>query len=245
MSKFSISADGRGVSRQYEERFEEATGVIDKYIQSGDVSRPHFEHSVESLANEAISRGAKRGYDEIEFRARELLKARCTNESTMYPAVEKQTKSGKPFFPAQHVYLDLDNEAGATGRWFGLSCPSILFATLDPERDRMWKATELDDDGNVVGGCVAIAVYFDPEQREETRTFMWDKRPVEGASDWDPACYQGVVRTFPSFTAMREARKALIEAVNMIRNDVEDDDHEDEAEAEYLESLDDVEFDGI
>lgn len=243
---YTAHADSRGVSRTFGEELTDASGVLDKYVADGDVYRPHFEHHVESLANEAVARGNRKPYDEIEWRARELLKFRCTDKNTMYPAVPKETKGGGEFYPAQHVYLDLDGIGPATGRYYALPVPSILFATLDPERDRMFKATTTDDEGNIVGGCVAIAVYFDPDKAEETRTLMWDKQPFEAASDWDPACYEGVVRTFASFTEMRHARKQLIEAIRTIQTPPESDEEPDVFDdEEYLQALEDDEFDGI
>jgi len=258
MSKFSVHADGRGISRQYDESLTEATGELDLYVQDGDVDRPHFEASVESLALGAQARGVKKEYDELEWRARELLKARATNEATMYPCHEKESKSGKSWFASEPVVLDLDDMAGAKNRSWGLPLPAIYFAMLDPERDLMYQAPVRDDDGVVTGGCVAVAIYFDPHVDPETgqpnpakltmeRTITWDKRVEIVASDWDPACYQGVVRTFASFTEMREAHAALKQAVRTIREDTPTDSEPDWFEDEgYVASLeDDVEFDGI
>lgn len=243
---YTAHADSHGVSRTFGENLSEATGVLDKYVRDGDVSRPHFEHHVESLANEAVARGVKKPYDEIEWRARELLKFRCTDKDTMYPANPKKTQAGNDFYPAQHVYLDLDGIGPATGRYYALPVPSILFATLDPERDRMFKATTTDDEGNIVGGCVAVAVYFDPDKREEDRDVPWNGQVITTASDWDPACYEGVVRTFASFTEMRHARKELIEAIRLIQTPPESDEEPDVFDDEsYLQALEDDEFDGI
>lgn len=258
MSKFSVHADGRGISRQYDERLTEATAVVDKYIQDGDVDRPHFEHTVQSLAQAAIDRGAKKEYDEIEWRARELLKARCTNEETMYPAIEKKSKAGKRWVASDPVVLDLDDLAGEKNRSWGLPLPAIYFATLDPERDLMYQAPVLDDDGVATGGCVGIAVYWNPHVNETTgqsdptkltvtREITWDNQVEVIASDWDPACYEGVVRTFPTFTAMRKAHAELKAAVKQIREDVPTDDEPDVFDdPEYIASLEnDVPFNGI
>lgn len=246
MSKFSVHADGRGISRQYDESLTEATGVLDLYIQGGNVDAPILEHSVESLAKAAQDRGVKKEYDELEWRARELLKARATNEETMYPCHEKE-KNGKRWFASEPVVLDLDNMAGAKNRSWGLPLPAVYFAMLDPERDRMYSDK-----------CKAVAIYFDPHVSESTgqpdpakltmeRTITWDGQVEVVASDWDPACYQGVIRTFDSFTSMREAHAALKQAVRTIREDVPTDSEPDVFEdPDYLASLeDDADFDGI
>jgi hypothetical protein len=238
MSKFSVHADGQGIARQYDERLSEATGVIDKYIQDGNVDRPHFEHSVESLAQGAIDRGAKREYDELEWRARELLKARCTNEDTMYPCLEKVSKAGKTWYDSDPVVLDLDGMADQLKRNWGLPIPAIYFAMLDPERDRLYGPE-----------CKAVAVYFNPQVNERTgqsdaskltqpRTITWDGKQVTIASDWDPACYDGVVRTFDSFTSMRQAHAELKAAVKAIQEDVPTDAEPDVFDdPEYLASI--------
>lgn len=246
MSKFSVHADGRGVSRQYDERLSEATAVVDKYIVGGNVDAPHFEVTVEAIAKQAHDRMPNKEYDELEWRAREILKSRATNEETMYPAVEKKSKTGKRWVASAPVVLDLDDMAGAKNRDWGLPLPAIYFAMLDPERDRMYGDK-----------CKAVAIYFDPHVSESTgqpdpakltmeRTITWDGAVEVVASDWDPACYEGIVRTFDSFTAMREAYAELKAAVRTIREDVPTDAEPDVFEdPDYLASLEADDFDGI
>jgi hypothetical protein len=239
MSKFSVHADGRGVSRQYDERLSEATGVLDQYVIGGNVDAPYFEKAVETMADEMQKRNPSKELDECEWRAREVLKARATNEDTMYPCIEKE-KNGKKWFASDPVVLDLDDMAGAKNRQWGLPLPAIYFAMLDPKKDSMYSDK-----------CKAVAIYFDPHISETTgqpdpskltieRTITWDGKVEVVASDWDPACYQGVVRTFKSFTDMREAHAALKQAVRTIREDVPTDAEPDVFEdPEYLASLED------
>lgn len=236
---WTVHADGRGVARQYDESMQEAIGVVDKYVQDGDVDHPHFEAMVESLAQGLKDRGVRGELDELEDKVRSRLKDRCSNESTMYPAIEKTSKAGASYFPVQHVYLDLDDVAGSLNRTWALPVPSIVFAMLD-ERDSLYGP---DSKG--------IAVYFnphidpktgqsDPAKLTNPRYISWDKQQVCVPSDWDPACYEGVVRTFPSYTAMKQARVELVRAIELIKqgppSDAEPDVFED---PEYLASLED------
>lgn len=232
---YAVSADGQGIARHYDAELSEASAIIGKYIHEGDESRPHFEHSVESIA---ATKHAKYGgnIDAIAYRVREFLKARCTNEATMYPANEKRSKSGNAYVAPEPVFLDLDGTAERLGRAWALPLPSIYFALLDPERDSLYKR----------GECEAIAVYFDPAEREDERYITWNGVTESVAKDWDPACYQGIVRTFPSFDSMRQARRELSRALALVRAPAPTDEAEPDVFATNAYLDDDCpEFEGI
>lgn len=233
---YAVSADGHGIDRHFGPELDEATGIIGKYIHQGDESRPYYAHSVESLAAAKHERYGG-NIDGITYKIRSFLKARCTNEATMFPANEKRTKSGSTFFPAEPVYLDLDGTADRLGRNWALPLPSIYFALLDPERDSLYSR----------GECEAIAVYFDPSECEEPRYITWNGVSESVASDWDPACYQGIVRTFASFAEMKSERTKLIRALQLVRTPAPTDEAEPDEYCtnQYLDEDDCPEFDGL
>jgi hypothetical protein len=240
MSTFAVSADGRGIDRHYGPELDEATGVIGQYIQYGDESRPHYEHTVEAIAARKVEQYGG-DIDAVTWRIRTFLKSRCTNESTMFPSIEKRSKAGNVFYVAEPVFLDVGkhSEADRLGRTWGLPLPAIFFASLDPDVDQLY----------VKRKCEAIAVYWDPDMREDDpRYIVWNGITTATASDWDIACYQGIVRTFPSFNAMKAARRALIWAIREIHADPptdEADEIDEYCTNVHLDEKPEIEFEGI
>ena len=216
----SISADGRGISRQWNETLEEASGVIAKYAVNGDETNLVMAVTVSELVAKKLE--AKGGdADMWEDAIKGVLKARATDESTIHPLVKKPTKydPAKKWVVPQGVALDLGTEGEMSGRTFGLDVPYIHFCKIE-ETDSIWEE----------GAQEFMAVVFDPAQASDedlTRTMMWDGSPVIIKSDWDPTGYVGVARFFASYKHMKDERKALIRALRDIHAPTPSDEEDD------------------
>lgn len=232
----AVSADGRGIARQWDETLAEAAGVIGQYCQDGDVNRLQFEHTVESLVEAKVT--AKGGSpDKWEDRIKAVLKGRATDDDTIYPFVQKATRNDptRKWTVPQGVALDVGGNSLAEelNRDWGLPVPYIHFCELKPG-DSFYKKG--------VAECAAIAfdpAYMDPDQ---ARTIVWDGQPVTVASDWDPAGYVGIVRVFSSYRVMKQERKALISALAAIHTDLTASDEEPDefADNSWLDDADEA-----
>lgn len=239
----SISADGRGISREWDERLAEAQAVIGQYCQDGDDGRLHFEHALESLVSAKLN--AKGGeVEEWTDQVQSVLKARATDDDTIYPFVQKATKndSDKMWTVPQGVPLDIgeDSVEEAEGRNWGLPVPYIHFCKIKPGDSFFSEGTDTED--GTIGASRWMAVAFDPDEANDpdlVRSVMWNEQPVTIKSDWDATGYVGVVRTFGSYTEMKSARRALIEALRSIHTDLTDSDGEPDpyADNEYLDEV--------
>ena len=241
----SISADGRGISREWDERLAEASGVIGQYCQDGDDGRLHFEYHVDSLVAAKVNR--KGGDPEKwEDQIKEMLKSRATDSATVYPLVEKPTKKDpeSTWTVPQGVPLDIgeDSVQDAEGRDWGLPVPYIHFCEIS-ERDSIFSAGEQGEDGETIGAVRYMAVAFDPEcavNEELARSVVWNGQPVTVKSDWDATGYVGIVRTFGSYKEMKRARRELISAIKAIHTPLTatDEEHDPYRENEHLDEID-------
>lgn len=241
----SISADGRGISREWDERLGEASGIIGQYCQDGDDGRLHFEYHVDSLVAEKVNR--KGGDPEKwEDQIKEALKSRATDSATVYPLVEKPTKSDseKTWTVPQGVPLDIgeDSVEEAEGRNWGLPVPYIHFCEMR-EGDSFFSRGTVDEDGATVGAQKYMAVAFDPSEatnEDLNRSVVWNGQPVTVKSDWDATGYVGVVRTFGSYSDMKRARRDLIKAIKAIHTPLTatDEEHDPYRDNEHLDEID-------
>jgi hypothetical protein len=241
----SVSADGRGIAREWEDRLNEASGIIRQYCLDGDDSRLQFEHSLDSLvAKKHNTKGGEA--EEWEDKIQAILKSRATDSATVYPLVEKPTKADpeKTWTVPQGIPLDIGEAsvAEALGRDWGLPVPYIHFCRIE-EYDSFYSEGTVGEDGETVGAIKYMAVAFDPARannEELRRTIVWNKKPESIASDWDATGYVGVVRTFGSYSSMKQARKDLIKALKDIHTDPTASDEEPDpyANNEYLDEVD-------
>lgn len=245
-SSYTVSADGRGIAREWDERLNEASGVIRQYCLDGDDGRLQFEHHIDSLVAAKVN---TKGGDPEEWmdKIQDNLKSRATDAATVYPLVEKPTKADpeKKWTVPQGVPLDIGSTSlqEELGRDWGLPVPYIHFCKIE-EYDSIYSEGTVGEDGETHGACKYMAVAFDPAEasdEEKMRTITWNGQTETIPSDWDSTGYVGVVRTFGSYTDMKRARKALIKALRDIHTDPT---HTDEEPDEYAENahLDEVDY---
>lgn len=203
-SKHSVHADGQGISRTFDAELTESVAVLERFIQQGSPHKPIIEVNFEGLAtkmHERTGRPLEACIDVVQDR----IAQRVTSVNTIFPLVEKTSRNGTPWAVPQPVYFDLDGEADAIGRNWGLNIPGVAFGMLLPSDSLYCK-----------GRTEAIAVYFDPAEGIERRTLVWNGQPESIYSDWDSSIYQGVCRTFPSYQAMKRERAELVAAIRTL-----------------------------
>lgn len=241
MSSHSVSADGRGISRNWDETLNPACGEIGHYVLDGDDNNFHFEASLESLvAAKLKERGGS--VEKWTDRVRGLLKSRATDGDTVFPHVTRPTKydDSKKWVVPQGVALDIgeNSEADRLGRDWGLPVPHIHFCELKP-------VDSIYEEG--VTECVAIG--WDPSEctgvdpitrRKLSREITWNGTKEVIQSDWDETGYVGIVRTFSGYGEMKAARARLITALAVIHQVTPSDEEPDPfAENAHLDEVDD------
>ena len=240
MSAHSVSADGRGVSRNWDETLNPATGEIGHYVLDGDDTKFHFEASTESLvAAKLKEKGGN--IDKWTYQVQGLLKSRATDRDTVFPQVTKSTKydESKTWVVPQGVALDIseNSEEERLGRNWGLPVPHIHFCELKPS-----------DSIYVEGKAECVAIGWDPDQctgieagtgKVLSRNITWNGVQETVQSDWDRTGYVGIVRTFSGYGEMVSARERLVQALRTIRQPVPTDTEPDPfAENAHLDEVD-------
>lgn len=240
MSAHSVSADGRGISRNWNEELNPAFAELGLYVKDGDDTNFHFEASVPHLvASKVKERGGD--IDKWTDRVQGLLKSRATDRDTVYPLVEKSTKydDSRKWVVPQGVALDFGGDEGdRLGRNWGLPVPHIHFCELKVT-DSIYESGKTE--------CVAIG--WDPAECEGveagtgkilSRNITWNGVQETVQSDWDPTGYVGIVRTFSSYSEMKAARQRLMQALVTINQDTPSDEEPDPfAQNAHLNEVDD------